>query len=886
MASTAAELPGFDLTRAGTVAEWHATHHVGPLEADAEGLKIRIVGHDPYINGPARDYPADTPLWLNLTIKSEVGGAGQVFYFRQTPTEENSARFPVKAGDWQAVKVRLPALGSAFHLRIDPPGQSGACWIKSLTFEPRVVFEAPEWPTVEMVDPGSDALVLESGDLRLSHAPDRFNGFVIEVAGRRLASGNPRQLIGYEKDGGVRWVELASGGQQPAFVTLQPRTQLSDRWIGGSLSSRVTFTDPDGGTWEAEQIFKPDVPGAIRVSVRLRPEPAREVLHLPVFTLFAGLGSFGTNKTQALLPGIEYLANEPGSSTADLNEPASWRQVPDMMKLTFPLMALAAEERWIGLTWSARPDPETGVFFDTPDRLFHSGGSVMGILFPSSDGMNREENSLIPYGPQRLRGSLRWEGLILGGRGDSVVPAVQRYVELGPLPARPDIGMSATDYYRLAARGWLDSKGREGNRYRHAAWPGFNPAPAADAAVWMEWLAARVNDDALAEGLREAAKDAIALVPPGDRLRAQVGHIRPPLPPLVFGGVAESARQSAAQARALFRRFEPDGAVLYQASRDRPDYGRTHWAQDANGLTAQVVHTLLANAAFCGDADMIDEGVQRLRALDKFRDTVPRGAQTWEIPLHTPDILASAHLVDAYVLGYELTGEEPFLEQARYWAWTGVPFVYLTPPVAGPVGVYSTIAVLGATGWVAPVWIGLPVQWCGLVYADALRRLARHDDSGPWLELAEGIALTGIQHTHPADTPELAGLLPDSFALRGQSRDGPAINPATTLVPAIPALGEDVPYDLAVARRHGWRIHAPGPILNLEESDQGVSFRVDGWPEKPWHVLINGVKEPVEISLDGRPATADQAEFHAQEGWVVLTLAKPAAIVLRRTGAK
>ena len=58
-----------------------------------------------------------------------------------------------------------------------------------------------------------------------------------------------------------------------------------------------------------------------------------------------------------------------------------------------------------------------------------------------------------------------------------------------------------------------------------------------------------------------------------------------------------------------------------------------------------------------------------------------------------------------------------------------MPFVYLTPPNNKPVGAYSTIPVFGATQFVAPLWIGLPVQWCGLVYGNAIRRFARHDPS-------------------------------------------------------------------------------------------------------------------------------------------------------------
>ena len=75
-------------------------------------------------------------------------------------------------------------------------------------------------------------------------------------------------------------------------------------------------------------------------------------------------------------------------------------------------------------------------------------------------------------------------------------------------------------------------------------------------------------------------------------------------------------------------------------------------------------------------------------------------------------------------MGYLLTGYGDYLQQARYWAWTGVPFVYLVNPANQNIGTYATIPVYGATNWISPVWFGLPVQWCGLAYADALYRLA------------------------------------------------------------------------------------------------------------------------------------------------------------------
>jgi hypothetical protein len=290
-------------------------------------------------------------------------------------------------------------------------------------------------------------------------------------------------------------------------------------------------------------------------------------------------------------------------------------------------------------------------------------------------------------------------------------------------------------------------------------------------------------------------------------------------------------------------------------------------------LTAVTVLAVLERALYSGDKTLIDQGLQKLRALNKFRNTVPRGAQTWEVPLHTPDILASAYMLRVNLIGYELTGDVDLLEQARYWAWTGVPFVYLTQPVDAPVGVYSTIAVFGATQFVSPVWIGLPVQWCGLVYADAIRRFARYDPSGPWLRLSDGIVAAGIQHTHPMSDPSRAGLLPDSFELRHQFRNPVPINPATVMTGAMEYFGEPTLYDYAVLRRHGLCVHAPGPISDCVETDTGASFRVSSWPKSPWQVLISGCVTQPTVKINGQ-AVAIQSphQYDAKSGCLALQL--------------
>ena len=50
------------------------------------------------------------------------------------------------------------------------------------------------------------------------------------------------------------------------------------------------------------------------------------------------------------------------------------------------------------------------------------------------------------------------------------------------------------------------------------------------------------------------------------------------------------------------------------------------------------------------------------------------------------------------VVRFEATGEPHFLAQARYWAWTGVPFVYLRQSTPGPVGMKKNSRALPGAG--------------------------------------------------------------------------------------------------------------------------------------------------------------------------------------------
>lgn len=860
----AEEMPSFDFTQSGGAEGWKAINDITRLEATSEGLVIETGASDPYLVGPPRDFPAAAPLLMRVRLRSKQPGVCQVFYFTDRFAEEHSVRLPVlKPGEWEELEAVLPALGPKCRLRIDPPGSGSTVVIAGLWFTRLAALEEPAWPKPGPPALPKNAFAVKSGDLQLLHARDAFGAFSLRVKGKDMACGQTRPLLGCLREGEACWIDLA----QVARAEVRKR--------GGKVTATLAFTDAGGAQWNIEQSFaEGKADGVIDVQTRVTVSRDRDVFYLPLLVVLPGVGSFGERKGQGLFAGLEYLEDEPSSSEADLVGPAARRQVPDSLKITFPLMAIQQGGCYAGLAWHKNGNSDRfSALFDSPDRLFRSGGHVMGLLFPGSNGRNRTEGSLLPHRAERISAQepLVLNATLTGGVGDSVVPAVQQYVAWRGLPPVPE-ALDFQAYVSLAAAGWLDSKIREGVLVRHAVWSGFNAQAAADAAYWMDWLAGQTTQHALAQRLRAAAQESLAKVEPAAYNAAAVSHVRYPAGSLCYGYVPENAASAAVHARGLLKEFEPDGTVLYR-KRKEVDFGRTHWEPQANGLAGQKVAALLELACVSGDQDLVREGLRVLRALGRFDRTVPRGAQTWEIPLHTPDILASAHLVKAYTRGYELTGEQEFLDRAVYWAWTGVPFVYLDKPTPQPVGAYATIAVLGATNWRAPVWFGQPVQWCGLVYADALYGLASHAPRGPWKQLADGITACGIQFTWTQQDRDRQGLLPDFYHLRQQLNDGPAINPGTVQANAVRLFNQPPVYSFRASRSNSCFVHAPGAVSAVKERPGRLSFEVRSWLAGPYYVLISGLRAKPRVRLNGEDAPLDPPHQYAeQNGWLVLRL--------------
>jgi hypothetical protein len=168
-----------------------------------------------------------------------------------------------------------------------------------------------------------------------------------------VATGHDRPLIGYLDPAGsrpdsnpsVRWLDV--GRLATVRAALDPAND--------AVSVEARLRDPDGALWRLCQVFRPRGHGAIAMSSECFVDAPRSVVYLPLAMVLPGQGSFGATKGQGLFAGVEYLENEPSSSTADLNEPGSRRRVPHSAKITFPLMAVQAGGCYVGLIWDRSP---------------------------------------------------------------------------------------------------------------------------------------------------------------------------------------------------------------------------------------------------------------------------------------------------------------------------------------------------------------------------------------------------------------------------------------------------------------------------------------------------------------------------------------------------
>ncbi len=646
-------------------------------------------------------------------------------------------------------------------------------------------------------------------------------------------------------------------------------------------------------------------PGSDVLSYRLRATPDRSaaLLALEGPMLYAGDGL--PARDDAVLPGLEWLVKgEVSSNALDIkpDHPDRIRYVPHPLKITIPVVGLRFGDVAVGLLWAPGPQQPSysaagslSLVFASPDRFGGHASHVAGLMLPGVDrglGENRRiARTPLPVAAGR---SLIIEADLtaVAGAADALVPMDRWFEKYGvpsPLPfprgdAVREIEFSLGAYGKDKAL-WNP----EWNRWYSDIIVGFRPT--ADP-CWELLMGAELTaDPAAARRFRRLALDVLDVRPSEASSR------------LEYRADPETIRGAIRQGHTLAAGMSPDGNWPFAGKKaaerwpeDGVDYSKLGPAGAREvGLTASNTGAVLEAALLSGDKTLEGAGLQALEAMDRFR--VPRAAQVWEVPVHTPDILASAKAVGAYLAGYRLTGNKAYLSQAVYWARTGLPFVYMWGPEEQPAVQGGTIPVFGATSYVLS-WFAVAVQWNGLAYSQALYELSRYDNTFPWARVADNILVSGLYQQavsgdRLAQWPDAVNFIKGRKGLHGQTP--PCFRPTTLINQILSGMGiRRRPRNHLV--KYGEErvvIRTPAAVTAAALREHDLSFRATFTAPQTGSVAVFSVAKPDRVLIAGRPipeqaglpTTEPAWRWRDREGLLEIHLPRPGSVEVGIQGA-
>lgn len=677
------------------------------------------------------------------------------------------------------------------------------------------------------------------------------------------------------------------------FASEPPQAEIAS-------SARLVFTwtksDAQNARWQFTAAFSlgPE-DRTVAIEYTLQCDKPQKLLHFqgPVLSIF--------DRQEAIFPGLEWLVeDEVSSSSLDIAEdhPHRQRMVVHPQMITIPAIGVQTRDGVVGLLWDNRPRVHRpAVIFDSPDRHNHRRTHWTGLFLPSlpeyvepNELRARRPYPLEPGKPLRIQCQVYADGA-----SQEALTAVEEWIrryglpEPTPLPHgsyEQEIAFSMQGYLRSlwdeASKQWWTSKGggmlsRQGR-----------PAAFVADLLLGELLS---PDRAVAAACRARAEEVAHLLGTPVRLDAQR-----------FPGRFDLAVANPNQAaHALLSRHE-DGTWRFDADLDPkegPFVGRDYHQLGPDeavevGTCARRAYEVLRYARIAGDMDVYRSMVPTLEAMERFR--VPRAAQVWEVPVHTPDLLAAADAVDAFLEAYWLSGDRRWLDDAVFWARRGLPFIYLWEDPEKPFLLGASIPVFGAS-WHESSWFGRPVQWNGLRYAAALLKLAPYDQTHPWRKLATMIIHSGIHQQAPEG--EDVALWPDSISAIDSQRSSWVFAPRQILE-CMSALLDRPEYPYTVIVGQGTeRLHttATGRITRAVWEQNILRFTVTYPPGEQGMVLISPTSRPDEVRLDGRPIPIrTELEQGNEPGWryepgyaylsIRIPCSGPVAVEVRRIQAR
>ena len=709
-------------------------------------------------------------------------------------------------------------------------------------------------------------LELGAATLRTIEEDGRVAG--VEIAlGDLLAQVAPLSRIGWvDEDGDEHW----------AAISPAPTSVTSSR---DGMEISAAMPDGEGRNWECNFRFEPLADNA-GVFITYTAVPDHDVTLLRFEGPFMRLP--GAEVDEALFPGLEYLDGErPSSSRETMRCIEHDRTMPHPYKVTMPLMAVSRGGRTLMLSWDPlRPYDwdrwSPAPVFSSPNRLQGRNEHLMGLFAPSYPYAvdpsipNQDVETYTARAGVPL--SIQCELRAVEGRCDA---AVLRWLELagGPPPPPPE-PRNRQENLALCADALLQtawSETREG-WWPHATYTDYEmrkqtsagPMPQYCTYLWA--LGHLIDDPELSKACRERF-ERVAGKFAGGTADASFGFR--------FGPVEATLVGMRKTARSLAQSQKPDGSWRFEPN-PWADINRIKVRELGPrggvevGTIATQARQISQYALMTGDAQALTALRKALRRMSDFR--VPRGASLWEVPLRAPELIASKHATAAFLDAYRLTGEGKYLENARYWATTAIPFHYMWAAPDRPVMKYGSVPVFGTSIYIVS-WIGIIVQWEAVTTALEYRDLAAFDDTLDWEAFADGFTICCQQQLFEEE--EHRGLYPDAYNvtyLEEPSPIGTNLTPVLIIDNMLGQAGQPTrPWTETLRTEDGNSVLATSGarITDMRMEGGRLEARFGEYPEgEGFRTVIAGLGRPASVSYAGAPLPTYGADtFLGPPGW-------------------
>lgn len=421
--------------------------------------------------------------------------------------------------------------------------------------------------------------------------------------------------------------------------------------------------------------------------------------------LRVGAGSFGSERDDAILPGIDWATDREWTSGDDwFRDPWSMRAVPPVDSVAIPTMVISRNDTFIALSWEADATA-TGWFsmqperaqpvFASPNFIERNDSSLLGLMLPESrSGSGDQWSASVPlelHRGQRISLAAR----VKVGRGsalDGVVGWVDANGMPDPLPER----WALDEALHRIARSYSTGLWHPGSGFGVGQSEGdIRPVVPRFAPAYLERFAEALEAAALRKCIESL--DRMAILP----------H------------TTEASEGLRADAEELLQHQGSDGSFLFDPEgkhRSKDDFvvardlvaPMGQQGDSALDFDAVPAITLLRAAESTGDARFRAAG---LAALDHARQfTRPEGGDFWETPLHSPNLFAAGHGAVAYALAWRIAGRDIDRLSARHWLRSILPFTHLWSPSVRPM-LYNTKPCLCSSDWYFANWVRDHVQW-------------------------------------------------------------------------------------------------------------------------------------------------------------------------------